>query len=31
MKIENLEVGIKIGNEEKKFTNLILDSYLDCR
>lgn len=29
MKVKNLEIGIKIGNKEKKFTNLILDSYLD--
>lgn len=29
MKIKNLEVGIKIGNKEKKLTNLILNSYLD--
>lgn len=29
MKVENLEIGIKIGNKEKKFTNLILDSYLN--
>ena len=29
MKIKNLEVGIKIGNKEKKFTNLILNAYLN--
>lgn len=29
MKIKNLEVGVKIGNRERKFTNLILNSYLD--
>ena len=29
MKVKNLEVGIKIGNKERKFTNLILNSYLD--
>ena len=29
MKIQNKEVGIKIGNKEKKFTNLILNSYLN--
>lgn len=29
MKIENKEIGIKIGNKERKFTNMILDSYLD--
>lgn len=29
MKVKNLEVGIKIGNRERKFTNLILNSYLD--
>ena len=29
MKVENKEVSIKIGNKEKTFKNLILDSYLD--
>lgn len=29
MKIKNLEVGIKIGEKQKTFTNLILNSYLD--
>ncbi len=29
MKIKNEEVSIKIGNKEHKFTNLILNSYLD--
>lgn len=29
MKIQNKLVSIKIGNEEKTFTNLILNSYLD--
>ena len=29
MKVENLEVAIKIGKKEKKFTNMILDNYLD--
>lgn len=29
MKVKNLEVGIKIGNKQKKFTNLILNNYLD--
>lgn len=29
MKIKNLEVGLKIGNNQKKFTNLICNSYLD--
>lgn len=29
MKVKNLEVDIKIGNRERKFTNLILNSYLD--
>lgn len=29
MKIQNKEIGIKIGKKELKFTNLILDSYLD--
>ena len=29
MKVKNLEVGIKIGNKERKFTNLILNGYLD--
>lgn len=29
MKIENKEIGIKIGNKELKFTNMILNSYLD--
>lgn len=29
MKIRNEEVSIKIGNKEHKFTNLILNSYLD--
>ena len=29
MKVKNLEIGIKIGNKERKFTNLILNRYLD--
>ena len=29
MEVKNLEVGIKIGNKERKFTNLILNNYLD--
>lgn len=29
MKVENKEIGIKIGKKELKFTNIILDSYLD--
>lgn len=29
MKIENKEIGIKIGDKELKFTNMILNSYLD--
>lgn len=29
MKIENKEIGIKIGNKELKFTNMILNSYLN--
>ena len=29
MKVKNLEVGIKIGNKQHKFTNLILNKYLD--
>lgn len=29
MKIQNKEIGIKIGNNEKKLSNLILNSYLD--
>lgn len=29
MKIENKEIGIKIGNKQLKFTNMILNSYLD--
>lgn len=29
MKIENKEIGIKIGKKELKFTNMILNSYLD--
>ena len=29
MKVKNLEVGIKIGNKQKEFTNLILNNYLD--
>ena len=29
MKVKNLEVGIKIGNKQRKFTNLILNNYLD--
>ena len=29
MKIRNEEVSIKIGNKEHKFTNLILNGYLD--
>ena len=29
MKIKNIEIGIKIGEKEKKFTNLILNNYLD--
>lgn len=29
MKIQNKEIGIKIGKKELKFTNMILDSYLD--
>lgn len=29
MKIENKEIGIKIGDKELNFTNMILNSYLD--
>ena len=29
MKIENKEIGIKIGDKELKFTNMILNSYLN--
>ena len=29
MKIQNKEIDIKIGKKELKFTNMILDSYLD--
>lgn len=29
MKVKNLEVGIRIGNKQRKFTNLILNNYLD--
>lgn len=29
MKIENKEIGIKIGNKQLKFTNMILNSYLN--
>lgn len=29
MKIKNEEVGIKIGNKEHKFRNMIMDTYLD--
>ncbi len=29
MKVKNLEVGIKIGNKQHKFTNLILNKYLN--
>lgn len=29
MKIENKEIGIRIGNKQLKFTNMILNSYLD--
>ena len=29
MEVKNLEVGIKIGNKQRKFTNLICNSYLD--
>lgn len=29
MQIKNLEIGIKIGKKQRKFTNLILNSYLD--
>ena len=29
MKIQNKEIGIKIGDKELKFTNMILNSYLD--
>lgn len=29
MKVKNLEVSIKIGNKQHKFTNLILNKYLD--
>lgn len=29
MKIENKEIGIKIGDKELKFTNIILNSYLN--
>lgn len=29
MKVKNLEVGLKIGNKERKFTNLITNGYLD--
>ena len=29
MKVKNLEVSIKVGNKQHKFTNLILNKYLD--
>ena len=29
MKIENKDVTIKIGNKQKSFKNLILDSYIE--
>lgn len=29
MKVENKEIGIKVGKKEFKFTNMILNSYLD--
>ena len=29
MKVKNKEIGIKIGKKELKFTNMILDTYLD--
>lgn len=29
MKVENLEIGIKIGDKNKTFTNLIMDGYLN--
>lgn len=29
MKIENVEIGIKIGNKERRFKNLILNNYIN--